>query len=135
MDKMIDRFRDMIVEMKKINLDYAMGLQFLERQKKVAEDVVLGVDKFPEDVDQAYAILNDAARLRTSRRQGQTNFQRNRIDEVIPNGEEVVMVMGTDRRVHIVRCHNCNRWGHYAGQCPEVSSTVRIPNSNTTLIN
>ena len=37
-DKMIDRFGDMIVEMKKINLannlDYAMGLQFLERLEK-----------------------------------------------------------------------------------------------------
>ena len=37
-DKMMDRFRDMIVEMKKIklaeNLDYAMGLQFLERLEK-----------------------------------------------------------------------------------------------------
>ena len=37
-DKMIDRFRDMIVEMKRIrleeNLDYAMRLQFLERLKK-----------------------------------------------------------------------------------------------------
>ena len=37
-DKMIDRFRDMIVKMKRIrlaeNLDYAMGLQFLERLEK-----------------------------------------------------------------------------------------------------
>ena len=37
-DKMIDRFGDMIVEMKRIrlaeNLDYAMGLQFLERLEK-----------------------------------------------------------------------------------------------------
>ena len=37
-DKMMDRFGDMIVEMKKINLannlDYAMGLQFLERLEK-----------------------------------------------------------------------------------------------------
>merc|ERR1711962_1621067 len=37
-DKMMDRFRDMIVEMKKINLannlDYAMGQQFLERLEK-----------------------------------------------------------------------------------------------------
>ena len=37
-DKMIDRFGDMILEMKKIrlveNLDYAMGLQFLERLEK-----------------------------------------------------------------------------------------------------
>ena len=119
-------------------------VRYGERQRKVAEDVVLGVDKYPNDVDQAYAILNDthvrqdAARLRSTRRQGQTNFQRSRSDEVIPDGEEVVM--GTDRRVHTVRCHNCNRWGHYAGQCPEVSSAVRIPKSNmneydTTLIN
>ena len=37
-DKMIDIFGDMILEMKKIklaeNLDYAMGLQFLERLEK-----------------------------------------------------------------------------------------------------
>ena len=37
-DKMMDRFGDMIVEMKKINLtqnlDYAMGGQFLERLEK-----------------------------------------------------------------------------------------------------
>ena len=37
-DKMMDRFGDMIVDMKKIklaeNLDYAMGLQFLERLEK-----------------------------------------------------------------------------------------------------
>ena len=37
-DKIMDRFRDIIVEMKKINLannlDYAMGLQFLERLEK-----------------------------------------------------------------------------------------------------
>ena len=37
-DKMIDRFRDMILEMKRIrlaeNLDYAIGLQFLERLEK-----------------------------------------------------------------------------------------------------
>ena len=37
-DKMIDRFRDMILEMKRIrpaeNLDYSMGLQFLERLEK-----------------------------------------------------------------------------------------------------
>ena len=37
-DKMIDRFGDMIVELKKIrlaeNLEYAMGLQFLERLEK-----------------------------------------------------------------------------------------------------
>ena len=37
-DKMIDRFGDMISEMKRIrlaeNLDYAMGLQFLERLEK-----------------------------------------------------------------------------------------------------
>ena len=119
-------------------------VRYGERQRKVAEDVVLGVDKYPNDVDQAYAILNDthvrqdAARLRTSRRQGQTNFQRNRSEEAIPDGEEVVM--GTDRRVFTVRCHNCNRWGHYAGQCPEVSNAVRIPKSNvnendTSLIN
>ena len=40
-DKMIDRFGDMILEMKKIrlaeNLDYAMGLQFLERLEKVVK--------------------------------------------------------------------------------------------------
>ena len=38
-DKMINRFRDMILEMKKIklaeNLDYAMGFQFLKRLEKI----------------------------------------------------------------------------------------------------
>ena len=43
-DKMMDRFGDMIVEMKKINLannlDYAMGLQFLERLEKSGKENV-----------------------------------------------------------------------------------------------
>ena len=106
--------------------------------------MVLGVDKYPVDVDQAYVILNDthvrqdAARLRANRCQGQSNFQRNRVNEVIPDEEEVVT--GTDRRAHAVRCHNCNRWRHYAGQCTEVISTVSMPNSKVnvddpTLIN
>ena len=57
-DKMIDRFVDMIMEMKKIklaeNLDYAMGLQFLERleksgrvsavEKKILKDILEDVD-------------------------------------------------------------------------------------------
>ena len=37
-DKMVDRFEDMVLEMKKIRLEerlqYAMGLQFLERVEK-----------------------------------------------------------------------------------------------------
>ena len=46
-DKMMDRFGDMIVEMKKIrlaeNLDYAMGLQFLERLEKSSKEEKLVV--------------------------------------------------------------------------------------------
>ena len=61
-DKMIDRFGDMILEMKRImlaeNLDYAMELQFLERleksgkvnavEKKMLRDIledVMGIQK------------------------------------------------------------------------------------------
>ena len=60
-DKMMDRFGDMIVEMKKIrlaeNLDYAMGLQFLERleksskvnavEKKMLRDILEDADGNP----------------------------------------------------------------------------------------
>ena len=63
MDKMIDRFGDMITEMKKIklaeNLDYAMGLQFLERleksgkvnavEKKILRDILEDVDGSPKE--------------------------------------------------------------------------------------
>ena len=62
-DKMIDRFGDMIIEMKKIklaeNLDYAMGLQFLERleksgkvnavEKKILRDILEDVDGNPKE--------------------------------------------------------------------------------------
>ena len=41
MDKMIDRFGDMITEIEKIklakNLNYAVGLQFLERLEKIGK--------------------------------------------------------------------------------------------------
>ena len=61
-DKMIDRFGDMIMEMKKIklaeNLDYAMGLQFLERleksgrvnavEKNILRDILEDVDGNPK---------------------------------------------------------------------------------------
>ena len=64
-DKMIDRFGDMIIEMKKIklaeNLDYAMGLQFLERleksgkvnavEKKILRDILEDVDGNPKEGD------------------------------------------------------------------------------------
>ena len=58
MDKMIDRFGDMITEREKIklaeNLNYAMGLQFLEKQKKSnkinAIDKKIWRDMF-EDID------------------------------------------------------------------------------------
>ena len=60
-DKMMDRFGDMIVEMKKIrlaeNLEYAMGLQFLERleksskvntvEKKMLRDILEDADGNP----------------------------------------------------------------------------------------
>ena len=60
-DKMMDRFGDMIVEMKKINLannlDYTMGLQFLERleksgkinavEKKMLRDILEDADGNP----------------------------------------------------------------------------------------
>ena len=60
-DKMINRFGDMITEMKKIklaeNLDYAMGLQFLERleksskvnavEKNILRDILEDVDGNP----------------------------------------------------------------------------------------
>ena len=62
-DKMIDRFGDMITEMKKIklaeNLDYAMGLQYLERleksgkvnavEKNILRDVLEDVDGSPKE--------------------------------------------------------------------------------------
>ena len=61
--KMIDRFGDMLTEMKKIklaeNLDFAMGLQFLERleksgkvnavEKKILRDVLEDVDGNPKE--------------------------------------------------------------------------------------
>ena len=60
---MIDRFGDMILEMKKIrlaeNLDYAMGLQFLERleksgkvnavEKKMLRDILEDADGNPKE--------------------------------------------------------------------------------------
>ena len=60
-DLMIDRFRDMITETKKIklaeDLEYAMGLQFLERlensgrinavEKKILRDILEDVDGNP----------------------------------------------------------------------------------------
>ena len=60
-DKMMDRFRDMIVEMKRIklanNLEYAMGLQFLERleksgkvnavERKISRDIMEDADGNP----------------------------------------------------------------------------------------
>ena len=50
-DKMMDRFGDMIVEMQKLrlaeNLEYAMGLQFLERLEKISK--VNTVEKKMED--------------------------------------------------------------------------------------
>ena len=62
-DKIIDKFGDMITEMKKIklaeNLDYAMGLQFLERleksgkvnavEKKIIRDTLEDVDGNPKE--------------------------------------------------------------------------------------
>ena len=63
MNKMIDRFGDMILEMKKIrlaeNLDYAIGLQFLKRleksgkvnavEKNILRDILEDVDGNPRE--------------------------------------------------------------------------------------
>ena len=75
---MMDRFGDMIVEMKKIrlaeNLDYAMGLQFLERleksskvntvEKKMLRDILEDADGNPREGDTLELMKKELKRLK-----------------------------------------------------------------------
>ena len=77
-DKMIDRFRDMIVEMKRIRiadiLDYAMGLQFLERleksgkvntvERKMLRDILEDTDGNPKPGHTTEAMKKKLKRLK-----------------------------------------------------------------------
>ena len=77
-DKMINRFKDMIVEMKKIkfadNLDYAMGLQFLERseksgkvnavKKKILRDTLEDADGKPRAGDTLESMKKELKRMK-----------------------------------------------------------------------
>ena len=75
---MMDRFGDMIVEMKKINLaenlDYAMGLQFLERleksskvnavEKKILRDILEDADGNPKEGDTLELMKKELKRMK-----------------------------------------------------------------------
>jgi hypothetical protein len=108
--------------------------RFGAKIREVSAAVVLGVDNYPSTLDQAFRILTETqkAMLQASNRttnnsnvtSGASNYQR----LAIPDGEEVVL--GTDRRVHNIRCNNCNAWGHYARECPRIDSTVSSMSKN-----
>ena len=81
-------------------------------------------------MDTAYRILADTQdrlndeRLRskgTWRNTGTTFYQggHNGRNETIPEGAKIVV--GTDHKVHTVKCNKCQEWGHYASHFPEVS--------------
>ena len=108
-------------------------IRFGQKVREVAEAVVLGTDNYPTTLEQAYRILSDtqqrlnADRVRRGgtfndwRINGYSNFQggkNNKNMPTIPEGANIVL--GTDRRVYTIQCHNCNEWGHYADCCPEV---------------
>ena len=77
---MMERFRDMIVEMKKIklanNLDYAMGLQFLERleksgkvyavEKKILRDILEDADGNPRQGDILEMMKKELKRMKVA---------------------------------------------------------------------
>ena len=77
---MMDRFGDMIVEMKKINLannlDYAMGLQFLERlqksgkvnavEKKMLRDILEDEDGKPKEGDTLELMKKELKRMKVA---------------------------------------------------------------------
>ena len=77
-DKMMDRFGDMIVEMKKIrlaeNLEYAMGLQFLKRleksskvnavEKKMLRDILEDADGNPKEGDTLELMKKELKRMK-----------------------------------------------------------------------
>ena len=79
-DKMMDRFGDMIVEMKKINLannlDYAMGLQFLERleksgkvntvEKKMLRDILEDADGNPKEGETLELMKKELKRMKVA---------------------------------------------------------------------
>ena len=79
-DKMIDRFGDMILEMKKIklaeNLDYAMGLQFLERleksgkvnavEKNILRDILEDVDGNPKEGDMLELMKKELRKMKVA---------------------------------------------------------------------
>ena len=79
-DKMIDRFGDMILEMKKIklaeNLDYAMGLQFLERleksgkvnavEKNILRDILEDVDGNPKEGDMLGLMKKELSKMKVA---------------------------------------------------------------------
>ena len=79
-DKMVDRFEDMILEMKKIklaeNLDYAMGLQFLERveksgkvsvvEKKILRDILEDGDGNPKEGETLELMKRELKRMKVA---------------------------------------------------------------------
>ena len=79
-DKMIDRFGDMIVELKKIklaeNLDYAMRLQFLERleksgkvnavESKILRDIMEDADGNPRAGDTLELMKKELKRMKVA---------------------------------------------------------------------
>ena len=79
-DKMMDGFGDMIVEMKKINLannlDYAMGLQFLERlaksgkvnavEKKMLRDILEDADGNPKQGETLELMKKELKRMKVA---------------------------------------------------------------------
>ena len=118
-------------------------IRFGQKIKEIEENVVLGVDNFPRNMDGAYRILTDTQdRLNKERRRyngnsnvnwrntGVSHYQGGRGNSyVVPQGCKIVV--GTDNRVHNVQCNKCKEWGHYAGQCPddkEVSKHVCMHN-------
>ena len=79
-DKMIDRFGDMLTEMKKIklaeNLDFALGLQFLERleksgkvnavEKRILRDVLEDVDGNPKEGEKVELMKKDLSNMKVA---------------------------------------------------------------------
>ena len=109
-DKMIDRFGDMIVEMKRIrlaeNLDYAMGLQFLERleksgkvntlERKILREILEDADGKPKEGDILNLLKKELKRIKEAE-------NRDQVETVVRQEEEHKVRHLRDIRVNCLK--------------------------------